>query len=368
MAYGATGDGVTDDTLAIQACIDATRSSTLAGVSGSTVYFPAGEYRITDTLNFYRFSGVVEGEGVGNSWKYTPSKGNSSVIRWDGGNTKSMLRLQDYSDVRISTLRLEGKNSAKPTYGIESYCLAADQHGHSSRLHVSDVYIGRYAWCSTGLFQGDMQAGIGFTGDNGNNDQWSITNCAIVGADVGLDLPNSQSIWGRISDTTIYSASVAGIRTSATLTATNLRFQKCATDLLVNDYASVWVHGLFTENSGQIIRVTHIGRVSVYGGILTLHTTLGTKPFIQHDKASGHGGIMLHDVDINTSISPHPKIKMVSTGGGVGSGRLTMEDCKSVMTLADFDVTTTGGNSIVVNLNSGAMRIDALNLSNGQAL
>lgn len=43
---GAAGDGQTDDTAAIQAAIDA---ASAAG-DGSVVYFPAGEYRITDTL------------------------------------------------------------------------------------------------------------------------------------------------------------------------------------------------------------------------------------------------------------------------------------------------------------------------------
>ena len=43
--FGATGDGVTDDTTAIQACIDAVE---LAG--GGTVFFPNGTYIVTSTL------------------------------------------------------------------------------------------------------------------------------------------------------------------------------------------------------------------------------------------------------------------------------------------------------------------------------
>jgi len=43
LAYGSTGDGVSDDTRAIQRAID-------AAPAGSTVYFPRGNYRITDEL------------------------------------------------------------------------------------------------------------------------------------------------------------------------------------------------------------------------------------------------------------------------------------------------------------------------------
>ncbi len=55
--FGARGDGVTDDTAAIQAAIDSVSSTAAPGVIfeedrtvGGTVHFPRGKYRITDTL------------------------------------------------------------------------------------------------------------------------------------------------------------------------------------------------------------------------------------------------------------------------------------------------------------------------------
>lgn len=54
--YGAKGDGVTDDTAAIQAAADA-----ISGVSGGTLYFPrtSGHYVISDTIWIGRPSGIA---------------------------------------------------------------------------------------------------------------------------------------------------------------------------------------------------------------------------------------------------------------------------------------------------------------------
>lgn len=45
-AYGAAGDGLADDTSAIQAALNAKKE-------GGTVYFPAGTYKITQPVFFY---------------------------------------------------------------------------------------------------------------------------------------------------------------------------------------------------------------------------------------------------------------------------------------------------------------------------
>lgn len=57
--FGATGDGVTDDTAAVQAAFDAVPAS--GGIR--TVYFPAGTYIISAPLNLNKHNMVVRGEG-----------------------------------------------------------------------------------------------------------------------------------------------------------------------------------------------------------------------------------------------------------------------------------------------------------------
>jgi hypothetical protein len=56
--FGAKGDGVTDDTTAIQAAIDAVE---LAG--GGTVFFPQGVYIVTDTITVDDVGVLLQGDG-----------------------------------------------------------------------------------------------------------------------------------------------------------------------------------------------------------------------------------------------------------------------------------------------------------------
>lgn len=56
--YGAKGDGVTDDAAAIQATVDAAR------LTGGTVYYPRGKYRINTTINV-DLSNNTFGSGLG---------------------------------------------------------------------------------------------------------------------------------------------------------------------------------------------------------------------------------------------------------------------------------------------------------------
>ena len=60
--YGAVGDGVTDDTAAIQAAINACASTVAQGAKA--VYLPAGEYKITSALSIPREFIEIYGDGM----------------------------------------------------------------------------------------------------------------------------------------------------------------------------------------------------------------------------------------------------------------------------------------------------------------
>jgi hypothetical protein len=73
LAYGAKGDGSTNDTVAIQAAIDA------AGVSGGVVRFPQGNYLVTSTLTLSHHGVSLEGDGIRTSY-ITCQTGSSDCI------------------------------------------------------------------------------------------------------------------------------------------------------------------------------------------------------------------------------------------------------------------------------------------------
>lgn len=81
--FGATGDGTTDDTLAIQAALDTHRH----------VYIPAGVYKIISTLNCTTVGQIIRGEGIGVSGlggtiiqQVTSGQGGFSFLANSGGN------------------------------------------------------------------------------------------------------------------------------------------------------------------------------------------------------------------------------------------------------------------------------------------
>ena len=59
--YGATGDGVTDDTAALQAAINASAASDVC------IYVPAGTYKITSELTIVNDCRGITGDGASNT-------------------------------------------------------------------------------------------------------------------------------------------------------------------------------------------------------------------------------------------------------------------------------------------------------------
>lgn len=354
--HGVRGDGSTDDTAALQELIDSVGPSE-EGVAGARLYFPPGEYVISDTLVFSAWSGIVEGGGLGNSPSHS-SPGQASVLRWDGPDDRSMIRLDDYRFLKITGVRLEGRDGSPPTYAIESSIgRGGGRAGTNAHLIVDNVHIGGYPWSTQGPGAGAVRSGIGFTGDNANNDEFQISNVTITKCAVGVDLPNSQSIWGTLNNVGLDGATVAGIRTAASFTATNLMFNACEVDLELTSEATAVIIGHWSENSRRIIQARGtLGKALIYGGRWLLSPVINEGRFIYHDLCTAEYGISLCGVEIlNAPDRRHPKIFVVGTGGGDGAGRLTMVDCLSTMTIDDFDVSSTPGNELEVLIMSGSL-------------
>jgi hypothetical protein len=104
--YGAKGDGITNDTAAIQAAIDACEAA-----GGGIVWFPLGRYKTTNSLRV-KFSNVVL-MGVGNGSVITPV-GSFDTVSFQSGTAATYI----YNDRVIDLLFDEtGKTGGRLMYG-----------------------------------------------------------------------------------------------------------------------------------------------------------------------------------------------------------------------------------------------------------
>lgn len=146
-AFGAVGNGTTDDTAAIQAAINQVKAS------GGTVFFPAGRYRITSTLNIGTSTDAATYGVVLQGVRHTPFPGSAQIF-WDGADGGTLLSVFDSFGGKIDSLDFSGITRA--TRGA----------GSNQSEHAGLLFHIRYGTASPSLA----------------TEHWSISNCSFCGA------------------------------------------------------------------------------------------------------------------------------------------------------------------------------------------
>jgi hypothetical protein len=140
--YGAVGNGVTDDTAAIQKALDA------LGPNNPTLYFPAGTYRISQAL-------TLAGQGYVNVIGDDPATTN---IVWAGGTTGgTMLYLNGVMHSRFDRLTFDGQGNA--AVAVDQSWVGSGNYFDTGNQYADDVFKN----AGTGLRCGNLGAGCAET-------------------------------------------------------------------------------------------------------------------------------------------------------------------------------------------------------------
>lgn len=138
--FGAVGDGVTNDTAAIQAAINAFSN-------GVSVYFPVGVYIINSTI-MLPTSGAVKLHGDGFNPQEVANPVQGSVIKWGGAANGTMFSANksdgtNLSGLIVQDLRIDGNNVASIAMVIGATA------AHPQHEYFSNVQIRNFAFNGT---------------------------------------------------------------------------------------------------------------------------------------------------------------------------------------------------------------------------
>ena len=130
VAPKAVGDGVADDSDAIQAALDRLVEWESGGPVGGpkVVYLPAGTYRITKTLHVKKMSGML-----------LVGCGRETRIVWDGAEGKPMCWSDGMRSSRFIGLVWDGRNKARA--GVMHASTSEGSYFETENMHQCEAFV-----------------------------------------------------------------------------------------------------------------------------------------------------------------------------------------------------------------------------------
>lgn len=338
--FGAVGDGVTDDTAAIQAAFN---------VAGA-IYIPPGTYKVTSTLTF-----------IGNSEIFGAGPG-VSILKWYGSNTGTVL--QDSSVATTSNINLnvilrdfeiDGNSYATgSTFGLKCYRVGKALFDN---LYIHDCGSSLLRW---GYSQADSSDIV-------------VSNCRLEYARAG-DACQGVGTNVTIRDCTVFSAGdtayalladTSPTTNPSTLYSKNVSFINC---VAVGQYNSSGVYtgsggvaqtgfaiGPFNVNVSAYISIIGCACESLYVNVvMSVFTKLNIENcFFKAAAATDTGGVILEGINSVNFVGNVVENSFASTG--VNFSSLLLTSGRFTYGASNFDAsslyTNISGNTFMGNSN-----------------
>lgn len=226
--YNAVGNGVADDTAALQSAFNA---ATVSSSFPKTVYLPPGTYRITQTLYWHT---PVAGWGGGSGLALIGSGGDPGTrsyttrgtrILWAGPAGQPMLASTGVTRTRYMGIVWDGAGTAQSAYSHNSTTLY-----ETEIRHENEAFLNFSAAGACGIYSGDASATVAtaetmvwnclfYNCTTGatvgaalfNYYMWTFDGCEFEGCGTGINSPDGKCV---VMNTHFSGSTVADITAS----------------------------------------------------------------------------------------------------------------------------------------------------------